>query len=115
MLRTMRGPRRSGSAGGCHEAARRLGHLLRALPQRAPEPSPARPCHAIPFATLTLGDQTPAAKRRALLDTVHVEQVAVGVPPTDRIQRVIALPAGKTVFGAPEIRSCPALAESFQA
>jgi phenylpyruvate tautomerase PptA (4-oxalocrotonate tautomerase family) len=45
----------------------------------------------MPLVTLTVHDSTPAAQRRQLLDAVHNALVAVGVPPADRFQRVIAL------------------------
>lgn len=52
----------------------------------------------MPMVTLTLLDSTPAAHRRQFLDAVHAALVAVGVPPTDRFQRVIALPEADFVF-----------------
>ena len=45
----------------------------------------------MPLVTLTVRDGMPAARRRQLLDAVHAALVAVGVPPADRFQRVIAL------------------------
>lgn len=52
----------------------------------------------MPLVTLTVRDATNAATRRLLLDAVHAALVAVGVPATDRFQRVIALPAEGFVF-----------------
>ena len=52
----------------------------------------------MPLVTLTLLDRTPAAHRRQFLDAVRAALVAVGVPPADRFQRVIALPASDFVF-----------------
>jgi len=51
----------------------------------------------MPLVTLTVRDSTPAATRRLLLDAVHGALVAVGVPPTDRFQRVIALGADEFI------------------
>lgn len=47
----------------------------------------------MPLVTLTLRTQRPPAYRTALLDAVHAALVATGVPPADRFQRVIELPA----------------------
>jgi hypothetical protein len=47
----------------------------------------------MPLVTLTVRDSLPAAQRRQILDAVHHALVAVGVPPADRFQRVIALDA----------------------
>ncbi len=52
----------------------------------------------MPFVTLTVLDSTTAAHRRALLDAVHAALVAVGVPPADRFQRVLALAPESLVF-----------------
>jgi len=52
----------------------------------------------MPFVTLTVRDSASAATRRLLLDAVHAALVAVGVPATDRFQRVIALPEEAFVF-----------------
>ena len=52
----------------------------------------------MPLVTLTVLDSTPAAHRQALLDAVHTALIAVGVPPADRFQRVLALPASAFVF-----------------
>jgi len=52
----------------------------------------------VPLVTLTVLDSTPAAHRLALLDAVHTALIAVGVPPADRFQRVLALPASAFVF-----------------
>ena len=52
----------------------------------------------MPLVTLTVLDSTPAAHRLALLDAVHTALIAVGVPPADRFQRVLALPASAFVF-----------------
>lgn len=54
----------------------------------------------MPLVTLTLRDDQPAATRRLLLDAVHQALVAIGVPPADRFQRVIALPAADLVVDA---------------
>lgn len=45
----------------------------------------------MPLVTLTVADTMPTAMRRRWLDAVHGALVAVGVPPADRFQRVIAL------------------------
>jgi hypothetical protein len=45
----------------------------------------------MPLITLTVHEETAPATRRLLLDAVHAALVAVGVPPTDRFQRVLAL------------------------
>ncbi len=47
----------------------------------------------MPLVTLTVRDSTSQATRRQLLDAVHQSLVAVGVPPADRFQRVLALDA----------------------
>lgn len=47
----------------------------------------------MPLVTLTVRSSMPAATRRLVLDAVHAALVAVGVPPADRFQRVIALEA----------------------
>jgi phenylpyruvate tautomerase PptA (4-oxalocrotonate tautomerase family) len=52
----------------------------------------------MPLVTLTVLGSTPAGERRALLDAVHDALVAVGVPPADRFQRVLALPADSLVY-----------------
>lgn len=52
----------------------------------------------MPLVTLTVLHSTPAAHRQALLDAVHMALIAVGVPPADRFQRVLALPASALVF-----------------
>src|SRR5487761_2338090 len=54
----------------------------------------------MPLVTLTVHDTTPAATRRLLLDAVHAALVAVGVPPSDRFQRVVALPPGDLIVDA---------------
>jgi hypothetical protein len=51
----------------------------------------------MPLVTLTVRDSAPPAYRRQLLDAVHGALVAVGVPPADRFQRVIALDAASLV------------------
>jgi hypothetical protein len=51
----------------------------------------------MPLVTLTVRDSAPPAYRRQLLDAVHGALVAVGVPPVDRFQRVIALDAASLV------------------
>lgn len=51
----------------------------------------------MPLVTLTVRDTMPRAQRRSLLDAVHGALVAVGVPPADRFQRVIALDADSLV------------------
>jgi len=45
----------------------------------------------MPLVTLSVRSRMPAAQRRRILDAVHSALVAVGVPPADRFQRVIAL------------------------
>jgi len=45
----------------------------------------------MPLVTLTVRERMPAAQRRRILDAVHSALVAVGVPPADRFQRVMAL------------------------
>lgn len=52
----------------------------------------------MPLVTLTVLDSTPAAHCQALLDAVHTALIAVGVPPADRFQRVLALPPSAFVF-----------------
>ena len=52
----------------------------------------------MPFVTLTVRASTPQPVRRQLLDAVHQSLVAVGVPPADRFQRVIALDADSFVY-----------------
>ena len=47
----------------------------------------------MPFVTVTLREQRSAAFKSAVLDAVHASLVATGVPPADRFQRVIELPA----------------------
>lgn len=54
----------------------------------------------MPLVTLTVHASAPAATRRMLLDAVHAALVAVGVPPADRFQRVIALPEDSFVVDA---------------
>jgi phenylpyruvate tautomerase PptA (4-oxalocrotonate tautomerase family) len=54
----------------------------------------------MPLVTLTLRDSAPSAYRRQLLDAVHAALVAVGVPPSDRFQRIIALPSADLVVDA---------------
>lgn len=54
----------------------------------------------MPLVTLTLRNSASPAYRRQLLDAVHAALVAVGVPPADRFQRVIALPAADLVVDA---------------
>lgn len=51
----------------------------------------------MPLVTLTVRDTTPPAWRRQILDAVHTALVEVGVPPTDRFQRVLALDADSLV------------------
>lgn len=51
----------------------------------------------MPLVTLTVHDTLPRPARRALLDAVHEALVAVGVPPADRFQRVVALDADSLV------------------
>ena len=51
----------------------------------------------MPLVTLTVRDTMPRPQRRVLLDAVHGALVAVGVPPADRFQRVIALDADSLV------------------
>lgn len=45
----------------------------------------------MPLVTLTVYQALPAAQRRQWLDAIHQALVAVGVPVTDRFQRVLAL------------------------
>jgi phenylpyruvate tautomerase PptA (4-oxalocrotonate tautomerase family) len=45
----------------------------------------------MPFVTLTVRKQQRRQFKTNLLDTVHEALVAVGVPPTDKFQRVLAL------------------------
>jgi len=52
----------------------------------------------MPLVTLTVQQSMPQAQRRQLLDSIHRALVAVGVPATDRFQRVLALPAQDLVF-----------------
>jgi hypothetical protein len=47
----------------------------------------------MPLVTLTVHDSSSPVQRRLILDAVHQALVAVGVPPADRFQRVLALPA----------------------
>lgn len=54
----------------------------------------------MPLVTLTVRDTTPQPLRRQILDAVHQALVAVGVPPADRFQRVIALAADSFVYDA---------------
>jgi len=54
----------------------------------------------MPLVTLTLRDSASPAYRRQVLDAVHAALVAVGVPPADRFQRVIALPAADLIVDA---------------
>lgn len=54
----------------------------------------------MPLVTLTVAQATPPAVRRQLLEAVHGALVAVGVPPADRFQRVLALPPEDFVFDA---------------
>lgn len=54
----------------------------------------------MPFVTLTVHRDTPAATRRLLLDAVHTSLVSVGVPVSDRFQRVIPLADDDFVFDA---------------
>lgn len=51
----------------------------------------------MPLVTLTVHDTMPQATRRAWLDAVHTALVSVGVPPTDRFQRVLALGPGSLI------------------
>lgn len=59
----------------------------------------------MPLVTLTVATTMPPATRRSLLDAVHAALVSVGVPPTDRFQRVLALPPEDFVFdpGYPDV------------
>ena len=54
----------------------------------------------MPLVTLTLHTSVPATTRRQWLDAVHNALLAVGVPPDDRFQRVIALDDASFVFDA---------------
>jgi phenylpyruvate tautomerase PptA (4-oxalocrotonate tautomerase family) len=45
----------------------------------------------MPFVTLTVRKQQTSKFKNVVLDAVHEALVAVGVPPTDKFQRVIAL------------------------
>ena len=45
----------------------------------------------MPLVTLTVQRPTAAATKTAVLDAVHRALVKIGVPPTDRFQRVLAL------------------------
>jgi phenylpyruvate tautomerase PptA (4-oxalocrotonate tautomerase family) len=45
----------------------------------------------MPLVTLTVRKRQTAQFKRTVLDAVHEALVAVGVPPTDRFQRVLAL------------------------
>jgi phenylpyruvate tautomerase PptA (4-oxalocrotonate tautomerase family) len=47
----------------------------------------------MPLVTVTLRRPREAASKRRLLDAVHAELVAAGVPPADRFQRLITLAA----------------------
>lgn len=60
----------------------------------------------MPLVTLTVRDTMPPPQRRALLDAVHGALVAVGVPPADRFQRVIALDADSLLAdtGYPDVQ-----------
>jgi phenylpyruvate tautomerase PptA (4-oxalocrotonate tautomerase family) len=52
----------------------------------------------MPLVTVTVRKPKPPAFKRAVLDAVHASLVAVGVPETDRFQRVIELAAEDFVF-----------------
>jgi len=52
----------------------------------------------MPLVTLTVQASLPSTERRQLLDAIHHALVAIGVPATDRFQRVLALPEGDLVF-----------------
>lgn len=54
----------------------------------------------MPLVTLSVRSTLPQAHRRALLDALHGALVAVGVPPADRFQRVLAFDAESLVFDA---------------
>jgi hypothetical protein len=54
----------------------------------------------MPLVTLTVQQSLPQPERRQLLDAIHHALVAVGVPPADRFQRVLALPEADLVFDA---------------
>lgn len=60
----------------------------------------------MPLVTLTVRDTMPRDQRRAVLDAVHGALVAIGVPPADRFQRVIALDADSLVadLGYPDVQ-----------
>ncbi|MDN3543121.1 MAG: tautomerase family protein [Roseateles asaccharophilus] len=47
----------------------------------------------MPLVTLTVRQPKPASFKNTVLDAVHAALVAVGVPATDRFQRVLELPA----------------------
>ena len=47
----------------------------------------------MPLVTLTVQAPKPPAFKTAVLDAVHASLVASGVPPEDRFQRVLELPA----------------------
>lgn len=59
----------------------------------------------MPLVTLTVRRPTPVERKTALLDAVHAALVAVGVPPTDRFQRVLELAADDFRFdpGYPDL------------
>lgn len=52
----------------------------------------------MPLVTLTVHQALPSHQRRQMLDAIHQALVAVGVPATDRFQRVLTLPADDLVF-----------------
>ncbi len=52
----------------------------------------------MPLITLTVHQSCPTATRRLLLDAVHASLIAVGVPATDRFQRVITLADEDFIF-----------------
>ena len=52
----------------------------------------------MPLVTLTVQASLPSTERRQLLDAIHHALVAIGVPASDRFQRVLALPEGDLVF-----------------
>ena len=52
----------------------------------------------MPLVTLSVQSSMAPARRRAILDAVHAALVAVGVPPADRFQRVLALEPEAFVF-----------------
>jgi phenylpyruvate tautomerase PptA (4-oxalocrotonate tautomerase family) len=54
----------------------------------------------MPLVTLTVQRPTSPVRKTQVLDAVHAALVAVGVPATDRFQRVLELDAADFVFDA---------------